>query len=136
MIRSKIVALLALISSQSLVAMQTSDAPNLNAPSARDLYVGCYLVIKGDELAHKERIGSSKAYSADRCVMQSALTMAMFRNKPDGFCPQANVEFEADPIRSMASMYLAFYESRAAGAGSLGGSGVMLYAAQQKWPCN
>jgi hypothetical protein len=104
-------------------------------PKLRDLYVGCFLFLKSDSLTAERTSGVTKSHSATACVDEIALTIAMFRDKPDGFCPSGAVDFDSDPIRSMASAFLGFYEGLEPGASGIDGQGGFLAAAKRKWPC-
>ena len=104
--------------------------------SARELFVGCSLLLRGDELENS--LDSQKApkhHSAVTCTLETGYQLTFFSGKSEGFCPPKDAGFVGNPIAAVAGVYLAWFERYAERVASLNGRPAMLLALKTTWPC-
>jgi hypothetical protein len=115
-----------------------SQQPSLQfeGPSARELYIGCSLVVRGDELDRPLDTGRApRKHSAATCMLETSYQLTFFSRKPEGFCPPSNASFDGNPNREMAGIFVQWFERYARRAAPFKGQTTMLLALKEKWPC-
>jgi hypothetical protein len=104
-------------------------------PTGRELYVGCYLVIQGQDVP-KSTGPSPENFSADACLMVMAIAAEREAAKPPAlrtFCIPGVIV--AQPYRDMALAYLDYYEKTDAKLFDQNGISVTMSALRSKWRC-
>jgi hypothetical protein len=105
-------------------------------PSARDLYIGCSLLISGEELRVAEPNGFPAKRSAAMCAALSTIMLA----KPDMASPAeqricAPASLRESPV-ALAAAYVEAYDGQlGAGRSETHGPTVLRYVASRRWPC-
>lgn len=121
-------------------AVAPSFAADLPAPkpTARDLYVACYLLAHDTGVLEKDD-GSAELFSSDYCKIAS---LSMITNREGEantakykFCLDNGAAISADPPKAMAFAYLDFFESGSIVDTGMDGSAAYLMAMMARWPC-
>jgi hypothetical protein len=118
----------------------TASALPRPLPNARELYVGCSLYVRGDDVA-KGRDGYATNYSSVICGFQSLAAIAnresMIAGKNNAlrFCLPKTAEATQDPTRAMAYAYLDYFERIGSRMADKDGATVFIVAMIDKWPC-
>ncbi len=114
-----------------------SHAQETVDPTARDLYVGCSLLIHRAEL----KGANEPSFSPNSCsrAINGAYLYNDGRSKtdPDAFCPPKTAAYRADFREAAASAYIDYLEGRAKGILMLDadGTAAMVMALQAQWRC-
>jgi len=136
----RLVALLALgslVASAAGAAAQQVAAP-VARPTATDLYVSCYLFVRGTDVPEIEG-GVVERFSALQCgIMGIRAITHREGDRPDRqyrFClPKGSAE-STDPGRAMAHTYIDFFHRRASAVSGIDGEAAFIIAMVSKWPC-
>ena len=132
--RSAITAALATTLSINATAMEL-PAPK---PSARDMYVACYLLVNDND-ALKQADGKSELYSSSYCNLASLSMIANREGKENPskykFCLDSRSATSTNIPKAMAFAYLDFYEGAALKDKGTDGSAAYLFAMMARWPC-
>jgi hypothetical protein len=122
-------------SAPSPAARPDGDPP----PTARDLYIGCYLLLRDTDVP----MGSDNkptAYSAANCGSQVLSTMTYREGAQPGqpfrFCLPDNDESRDRPALMMAQAYVDYYERKSSRVPKdTKGSALFVVAMVDRWPC-
>lgn len=137
-------AALALILPQTSFAEDLLDLPSPR-PKARDLYVGCSLLIRGAETDNvKESRGNEKAYTPPYSALQCSFTALIAYGyakeiKPGNdweYCLPDSALLAADPVKAMAAAYVETYEKSRFPDPGKDGLTMMLYMFKIAFPCS
>lgn len=117
---------------------QVTDPP-LPKPTARDLYVGCYLSAHQTDVP-KDAAGRFERFSGAWCDLASLKAVTNREGKrPEHkgytFCLPESVELNTNLGRAMALAYLDYYESIVTGIAGQDGETAYTVAMIKKWPC-
>lgn len=121
---------------------QQSDKIPRPAPTARDLYLGCSLLIRDETLSaetYDDR--SQKPYSAISCGLAAFVALGYEnRIKPGNewvYCLPRNASTSTgvNQQKTMAMAYVDFYERIGRAKPDMAGFDMMLYAFKDTWPC-
>lgn len=142
----KWMAILAALSTCCAVSPAQGQALPPAPPTARDLYVGCYLYVHGNDVP-KDTTGHAENYSASWCGL-AAIKAVTYRegeqpeHKGLTFCLPKTSEMSTDPARAMAFAYLDYYEkyisyfeTKRPGTPSADGETFYTAAMISRWPC-
>lgn len=110
------------------------------APTARELYVGCYLATERDDVLQNS-FGKIRRYSASRCEGY-AIEAIVYREGRSGakdnkyrFCLPKTAQASQSPVIAMAYAYVDYYEATASRTPTMDGVTAYLTAMIVKWPC-
>ena len=109
-------------------------------PTARDLYVGCYLYVHRYDVP-KDDDGRPQIFSAAWCSL-AAIKAISYRegkrpeHKGHTFCLPKTAELSTDPARAMAFAYMDYYESIVNGIENVDGELAYTVAMIKRWPCS
>lgn len=124
----------------SLIAPAEAQSLPAPKPTARDLYVGCYLMVHRTDVP-KDNNGHPEVFSADWCGL-AAIKAITYRegDRPEHkgytFCLPKTAEMGTDPARAMAFAYMDWYESIVTGIEDKDGESAYVVSLIKKWPCN
>jgi hypothetical protein len=109
-------------------------------PTARDLYVGCSLLVNDNDVLRNSS-GKAERYSAARCAGQglSAITYregwSQDKDNKYRFCLPKTPEASQNPTRAMAYAYLEYFEANSFRVAAEDGQTNYTIAMIVKWPC-
>ena len=106
-----------------------------NIPTARELYVGCYLLVQGKDVPLAKG-ASPDPYSAASCLMVVGVGAETEAAKPQSarlFCIPSLIA--ANPYRDMALAYVGFYEATNGKLADMNSIQAARAAFVAKWPC-
>ena len=126
----------------ALIPTNLASAQNLPEirPTARDVYVGCFLYLKGTDVALGPG-GHNERFSGPMCGLQALGAIAHREGRIEGhnnklrFCLPKIAEMGSDPVRAMANVYLDYFESVGSRQASADGQLAYTAALIMKWPC-
>lgn len=121
----------ALLSLAGPASVQEMPAPK---PSARDLYVACYLYLRDEAV-----ISKSAGYHPMGCAA-AALSGMVYRegqSQPSKykFCLPSDAAVEADIPKAMAAAYLDGFDELPPAARRGDGAAAFVVVLMRKWPC-
>lgn len=118
-------------------AQSKLDSPPVS-PTARDLYIGCSLYLRGTEIADTKS-GKTPPYSALACGVVAFNAFGYSRSIKPGneweYCIPENAGWAADPVRALATAYVDTYERLRFPEPNKQGLTMMLYMFKINWPC-
>ena len=121
----------------------TADVdPAAKQPSitARDLYIGCYLLVHNTDVP-ADQAGHALPFSAANCAVTSILAIAnregasTTKENKFRFCIPDGSQESQNPAIAMAAVYLDFYEMNGPRLAANDGVSVYVSAMILKWPC-
>lgn len=118
-----------------LLASALAVASSSNIPTARELYVGCYLLVQGKDVPEAKG-PAPDPYSAAACLMIVGIGAEREAAKPEEertFCVPSIIA--GNPYREMALAYLDFYEATEGKLAERSSIDVARAAFIAKWPC-
>lgn len=114
------------------IALAVQQEPSI--PSAREAYVGCYLMTRENDVPLRGG-RSPDLYSAASCLMLIGIGFQHEAGKPR---PQRNYCIEGpmsdDTLREMAQTYVSYYEANP-GLQNASSVRAMTDAFARRWPC-
>jgi hypothetical protein len=115
----------------------SQDGTPAPVPTARDLYVGCFLFVNLDGDLRDES-GRASPYSMQVCAatgMRAMLREGASAPAPNRFCLPQTASIRSNPGREMALAYLEYFEEHASRLADQHGPSVFLSAMINRWPC-
>jgi hypothetical protein len=137
--RNLIFAALSLLFGLSSTA-EVDPAAKQPTPTARDLYIGCYLLLHNTDVP-ADQAGTSLPFSAEKCAVTSVLAIAAregantTKDNQFRFCIPDGSQESQNPAIAMAAVYLDFYEMNGPRLAANDGATVYVSAMILKWPC-
>ncbi len=123
------------------VALWTSvSAAELPAPkpTARDMYVACYLLAHDSDVP-KRASGQAEQFSSSYCAAASLSMIANREGKENTskyrFCLDRGAATSANIPKAMAFAYLDYFEGPALRDKGVDGMPAYLFAMMERWPC-
>jgi hypothetical protein len=119
----------------ALIASSFAAVSSSQIPTARELYVGCYLLVQGKDVPEAKG-AAPDPYSAASCLMVVGIGAEHEAAKPEAertFCLPSIIA--ANPYRDMALAYLDFYEATGGKLAAKNSIEVASAAFAAKWPC-
>lgn len=123
----------------SLVAglAHAADLPEA-PPTARDMYVSCYLLANDTDVFDKPN-GKHEKFSATWCGARAIAEIATHEGNgvqsKFKFCLDRDAATRTDPAKAMAYAYLDFYERADLRDRNADGRAAYLFAMVARWPC-
>ena len=120
------------------LAQDTPKIPTAS-PTARDLYIGCSLLLRDTETTNVEE-GYAPPYSAIACasVVFNAYGYSS-KIKPGNeweYCTPEGAAFQANRMNAIAAAYVDTYEELRFPEPNKQGLTMMLYMLKTAWPCS
>lgn len=115
-------------------------AAPLQVPSARDLYIGCSLFVRQDDVL-RDSDGRTRPYSATTCGLQAIMAITDREGRSNTkdnrlrFCLPGTAEASRDPATAMAYAYIDYFERVGSRLPGTDGRYVYVAAMIDKWPC-
>ena len=126
-----------LLQSQPSLAQEKSKSLNISG-NARDLYIGCSLYLRDNEVK-PVLDGQYPTYSSITCATTAFNAMGYSKAiKPRSdwdYCIPKDASTSASPIRAIIGTYVNFYEKYGVGDRDMQGLTMMLYSLKSTWPC-
>lgn len=115
-------------------------SPSRPAPTAKEVYLGCSLLIRDEELASEiYEDGKQKPYSSLSCGVTALLALGYQRKIKPGntweYCMPENASTTTNRLRAMAATYVDFYDRQGSQGLDIQGLTMMLIAFKTVWPC-
>ena len=116
-------------------------------PTARDIYVGCSLLLVNVALDDRRPVGErgyARWFDASTCYLIAARALSEQSGNSAGrgqgndhpsFCPPDWLNLSVHNVRPMAVAYLAYFERRAAAIADRPAYRVFVTAMRERWPC-
>lgn len=128
------------ITVQSYIVEAAAQTIPGTKPSARDLYIGCSLLVNDNDVL-KDSLGNIERYSAAACALQGFIAItnregwSKDKDNKYRFCLPKTSEASQNPSRAMAYAYLEYFEAHSRRIAAEDGQTNYTIAMIFKWPC-
>ncbi len=134
----KLTALIVALATASCATVAAAADLPAPKPTARDLYIACYLLAHETDVL-KRPDGKSELFGSSYCGLASISMIANREGQENPnkykFCLDRSASTTANIPKAMAFAYLDYYEGPALKDKGVDGSAAYLFAMMARWPC-